>query len=288
MPAFMAISGYVAYRPNSSGYDGKTFFSIIYRRFRQLIVPFILWSILLMLIKSRLSFNNAIDLLLHPDGGLWFLWVLFIINVFIIFGIWVAERIQIKEEYLIVGIGLLLAGLMVVFDIRMFGFQFIAYYYLFYTLGYLLNKHNNHLATKNKLVIILLTLVWFVLAWFWNMHQLPYFLNSLPLPHSLIQYLYRFVTATIAIYVLFAASPFLLNKDNIINHPFVSLGTISLGIYTTHFVLIEKIVGLCRSWGLSDVLIITSSFIIALLISWLIVWLLSKWKITARLLLGKI
>ena len=286
MPAFMAISGYVAYRSKRS--RGESCLSIIYRRFKQLVVPFILWSILLLLINTSLSFKNAIALLLYPDGGLWFLWVLFIINVLFVFGSWLAEILKIKQAYIIVGIGLVLAGIMIVFDFRLFGFQFIAYYYLFYSLGYFLNKYNEQLVTKNKYVIILLSLAWLVFAWFWNMHKLPVFLNAIPLPGMLLQYIYRFVTAVMAIYVLIAASPLVLNKENGFNRPFVNLGTISLGIYTTHFILIKKIVDLCLRWGVSDDLAIISSFIIALLISWLIVWLLSKWKITAKYLLGKL
>jgi len=289
MPAFMAISGFLAYRPNDlQRKDINYCLSLIYRRFQQLIVPFILWSIMLMVINHSLSLNKATSLMLYPDGGLWFLWVLFIINVFFILGSWMAECLKINEDYFIIGIGLLLAGIMVAFDFRLFGFQFIAYYFLFYSLGYFLNKYNNRLVTKNKVVIIILSLIWLVLAWFWNMHELPGFLNAIPLPHTLMQYFYRFITAAIAIYVLVAISPLLLNKENVFNQPFVRLGTISLGIYTTHYILIGKIVGLCSSWGLNDVFIIISSFIIALLGSWLIVWLLSKWKVTERLLLGKI
>ena len=289
MPAFMAMSGFVAYRPNRSlGMGISNCISTIYRRFLQLVIPFVIWTLILLVIKSGLTLGNIKLYLFYPDKGLWFLWVLFIINVFFFLGSWVAERLKIKEEYLIVGIGLLLAGIMVVFDFRLLGFQFIAYYYLFYSLGYFLNKYNDRLVTKKKVVIVILSLVWLVLAWFWNMHELPGFLNEIPIPHTLMQYFYRFVTAAIAIYVLISVFPLILNGENSFNHPFVKLGTISLGIYTTHFIFIGRIVKLCSSWGLNDIFVIISSFIIALLGSWLIVWLLSKWKITARLLLGKI
>lgn len=261
---------------------------MIYRRFGQLVIPFILWTLILMVCNSGLTLEKIKLHLLYPDKGLWFLWVLFIINMFFVLGSWFANRLKVKEWYIILGIGLLLAGFMIVFDLRMFGFQFIAYYYLFYSLGYFLNKHNNCLVIKNKLVIIILSLVWLVLAWFWNMHKLPGFLSVIPLPNSLMQYIYRFVTAAIAIYVLIAAFPFMLNGENGFNHPFVKLGTISLGVYTTHFIFIGKIVKLCSSWGLNDTFVIILSFVIALWGSWLIVWLLSKWKITARFLLGKI
>ena len=77
------------------------------------------------------------------------MWVLFFINVFFITSSWLAERLKIKQEVVILLICLLLAGVMVSFEPRLFGFQFIAYYFLFYTLGYYLHKHEEKIITKN-------------------------------------------------------------------------------------------------------------------------------------------
>ncbi len=241
-----------------------------------------------MLVKGSFTLETIKTYLLYPDKGLWFLWVLFFINVFFVLGVWLAEHIRVKQEIVILLICLLFAGVMVVFEPRIFGFQFIAYYFLFYSLGFFLHKYEEKIITKNPFVITTLILCWFVLAWFWKMHDLPYWLESFPLPSTLMQYSYRFITAAIAIYILLAVSPMALNSDKWLNQPFVSLGAISLGIYTTHFILIGRIVKLSSSFGLGENMTIIMTFVVALLVSWVIVWLLGKWKVTARYMLGKV
>lgn len=247
-----------------------------------------IWTIIMLIINNNLKLNSIINSVLYPDSGLWFLWVLFIINVVFVFGTWFAERLKIKEGYIIVAIGLLLAGIMVAFDFRLLGFQFIAYYYLFYSMGYFLNKYNDRLVTKKKNVIVLLSLVWLALAWFWNMHELPNFLKVIPIPLIIMQYFYRFVTAALAIYLLIAFMPQFLDNEKRWNKPLEHFGKISLGIYTVHYLLMGKIVWVYSSLGLSNPLIIISSFITGLLVSWLIVWLISEWNVTSTWLLGKV
>ena len=288
MPAFMAASGFLAFRPFVIRGGINSCWATVCRRFQQLVIPFLIWTTLLMFVKGNFSWDSIKTYLFYPDGGLWFLWVLFFINVFFITSSWLAERLKIKQEVVILLICLLLAGVMVSFEPRLFGFQFIAYYFLFYTLGYYLHKHEEKIITKNSIVIAALTLCWFVLAWFWKMHELPSWLGFVPFSATMMQYVYRFITAAIAIYVLLAASPMVLNSEKWLNKPFVRLGSISLGIYTTHFILIGKIVKLFWGLGLGENMTIIVAFIVALLVSWVIVWLLSKWKVTARFMLGKI
>ena len=205
-----------------------------------------------------------------------------------LFGDWVAEKLKLHQETVIVTLCLLLAAIMVVFDIRILGFQFIAYYFIIYSAGYYLHKYHGKVVTNNHWLLAALAIVWGFLAWFWNMHSLPVFLQGIPVPATLAQYAYRFVTALIAIYLLFAVSPKLLDSGKGWNKPFVSMGGISLGIYTTHFILIGRIIEGYRIVGLNEFFLIVCSFVSALLVSWLIVWLLSKWKVTATWMLGKV
>lgn len=186
----------------------------------------------------------------------------------------------------IIGFCLLFVGLMVFADIRILGYQFFAYYFLFYTVGYYLNKYNHYCA--NKWLLCLLAGIWVVMAWFWEMHELPRFLKGLPLPETLLQYSYRFFTALMAVYVLFGIGPKLLDCDARWNTPFVSLGKVSLGIYVVHLLLMPLIVGTLNGFIGGSATIISISFIVALFASWLVVLLLSKWAVTNRLLLGKI
>lgn len=286
MPAFMAVSGFVAFRPSGGGKITNRL-SVIYRRMRQLIVPFFIWTIVLMLVQSGISLENIKKYLIYPDNGLWFLWVLFFINVFFIFGDYISERIKSKQDYVIAAICMALAAVMVLFEIRVFGFQFFAYYFMFYSFGFFVHKYYDKVVTNNTSITIGLTFVWIVLAWFWKMHELPSWLHFLPM-QGLMQYGYRFITAAIAIYVLFAVSPLILNKDNTWNRPIMKLGSLSLGIYTTHFILIGSVVVFCRGLFENDSVVVVSSFLLALLLSWVIVWLLSKWSVSSKYFLGKI
>lgn len=286
MPAFMAMSGFLAYRVGGQ-WGGQTVISVLYRRFWQLLIPFLLWTLLLAGTNESL-FTNLESYFLYPDGGLWFLWVLFFINVFFVLGSSLAERLKVAQEFVILGTCLFLVGLMVVFDVRVFGFQFISYYFLFYSLGYYLNKYNKSLITENVIVLVILFLIWSVLAYFWRMHELPPALQRVPLPGTLLQYAYRFTTAAIAIYIMIAIFPKILHKDNQLNKSLAKIGVYSLGIYTTHMILIGKICSFYSALDFCDSVVIPVTFITSFIVSWIIVWSLSRWELTSKMLLGKV
>lgn len=284
MPAFIAVSGFLNYRIGG-GITNRL--SIVYRRFRQLLVPFFCWALIRILIKPPYQINSFVNAILYPDGSFWFLWVLFFITMFFYIGDWIAERLRIKQEIVIATFCLVFALLMVFADIRILGFQFIAYYFLFYSLGFYMHKYHE-VVISNGWVLAALTVVWIVMAFFWNMHKLPSFLSSIPLPQLLMQYAYRFLTALVAIIVLFGVSPKVLDKDDNWNVPLLYFGKISLGIYTTHILLMPIIVREIMPFIHETTLIIILTFIVALVVSWFIVWIINQWKVTARLLLGKL
>ena len=179
----------------------------------------------------------------------------------------------------------MLSIIMVVSETRILGFQFIAYYFLFYVVGYYIHKCPK-LVLHNTGILALLVFIWAFMAWFWNMHELPSFLSILPLPVSIMQYAYRFITGLVAVYVLLCITPNIMNKA--CPKMLVELGQISLGIYVVHLLLITHITKvLGNSIDNVDIVIITS-FFIACVLSWLIVKLIQKWELTSRLLLGKV
>ncbi len=118
------------------------------------------------------------------------------------------------------------------------------------------------------------------------MHELPSFLMKIPLPQSVLLYGYRVLTGLIAVYVLIGSGPLLLNNNSVT--PLVNLGRVSLGIYVVHIMIMKWIVSPLHNHISNSFVVIVISFIIALLGSWLCVVQLGKWKITKRLLLGKI
>lgn len=286
MPAFMAVSGYLAFRPHGQG--KVNYWYLLCRRFRQLIIPFVLWTIIMLLQKIDFSIGTIGNYLLFPDKGLWFLWALFFISWLFVTGEWIAQRLKTMHELVEFCMCMLLVTVMVLFEPRIFGFQFIAYYFLFYTLGYYFHKYQEKLVIDRWTFIIPLSVCWFVLAWFWNMHQLPVFLQSIPVPSSILQYLYRFVTAAIAIYVMLAVAQKYLGSTQKWNLPLEHLGKVSLGIYTVHMILIGRIVNAFKQYAMGEELMIICSFAVALIVSWGVVWILNKNRYSAMLFLGKL
>ena len=233
-------------------------------------------------------------MLLYPDRSFWFLWVLFWICVIFNFAQMVASKLKMNEMILILGICLLLFGMMVVMEIRVLGFQFLAYYFLFYTLGYCLHKYEGTalLKTLNKpYVMIALTVLWAFLAWGWTMHGLPSWMPAIPhVPSALIQYAYRGFTALVAIVVLIGVAPKLLNGTGKLNKMICTLGVVSLGLYVVHLSLIGYIVDVTQSImpNISTWACVSVAFVVALALSYLVVWLLNQNEHTARIFLGKI
>lgn len=280
MATFMAISGFLSYRRVV-----QSRFALVFRRFQQLVVPFLIWSIIKILLSKTVTFVSFVRIFIYPDGSFWFLWVLFFINVVFWAGDWMAEKIKVRQEVIIVFISLILVSLMVLFEIRILGFQFIAFYFIFFIFGYYLNKYQ-HIFPFKKWLLITLSVIWAIMGWFWKMHELPSFLMRIPLPQSIMLYGYRVLTGLIAVYVLIGSGPLLLNKNSVT--PLVNLGRVSLGIYVVHIIIMPWIVGLLHNHISYSFAVIVISFIIALLGSWLCVVLLGKWRITNRFLLGKI
>lgn len=279
MPAFMAVSGWLSYRVGG----GQNRLSIIYRRALQLLVPYFAWEMIYRLLNGNLNGESLIKIFTHPY--FWFLWVLFFIIVTFQLGDWLSEKSKVKQEFVMIGIAFLYTVFMVVGEIRILGFQFIAYYFLFYAIGYYIHKYPK-IVVHNIGFLTLLVFIWAFMAWFWNMHELPPFLAILPLPVSIMQYAYRFITGLVAVYVLLCISPIVMN--NACPKMLVELGQISLGIYVVHLLLITHITKLIGYFTDSVNIVIVASFVIACVFSWLIIKLINKWGLTSRLLLGKV
>lgn len=288
MPAFMAVSGYFAYRVHRV-WGGKL--STCKRRFLQLLVPYFAWSIVSMIVSGEVTFLKLENIFLHPDTSFWFLWVLFWINILFVLGQWIAEKCHLDELIPISTICVVLLGMMVGLEFRLFGFQFLAYYFLFYTLGYVVHRFSFLQVSKNG-VLVLLLFAWFCLAWSWEMHELPNWMPMIPhVPASLLHYAYRGGTAMLAVFFLLGVAPKVLNSDKgIVTRNIREIGVVSLGYYTCHLTLMGYVVDGLKALmnHVNDGIIITSIFVISLVITYIVVEFLKKNIYTARVLLGKI
>lgn len=285
MPAFMSVSGWLAYRMGGASFQSEC---LVSRRFRQLMIPYLVWSIIQYLRHGQLGIENLQRIILYPDAYFWFLWVLFFIYVLFALCQWIARKYDLEDLIVLYATCLLLIGLMVFFEIRLFGFQFIAYYFLFYTIGYTLRKCPIRLFRK-PIVLIVLTIIWGILAWGWNMHQLPSWIPPIPnIPISLQQYIYRGVTAAIAIIVILNVAPQWLNGSGL-NKVISRFGKVSLGIYVVHLTIMGYITdGIRYIYPMSSTAMVIVVSILTAALSCGIVELLYRSKLSAEVLLGKL
>lgn len=288
MPAFMAISGWLAYRPvsNQTG-EGK---NQLIRRFRQLMIPFLLWSVINYLKQGKCTIQELCQIVVYPDSYFWFLWVLFFINALLIAGQMISRKLKIDEIIPFSVICIIMILVVGVFSPQYFGMQFIGYYFIFYILGYFVHRYSNF--TEQPLIsILILFVIWLFLAWNWNMLALPSWFPGIPyVPSSLIHYAYRGITAIIAIVIIFNFAPRVLNGKGYVNQYMSLFGQVSLGVYVIHLMFMGVIIRNCKLIMPSapNLIIILSGVIIALIVSCVIVYILQKNKYTSQLLLGKL
>lgn len=282
MPAFMAMSGYLVY--NINGYSNK--FKVIVKRFKQLIIPLLIWTIAFSFAKG----TNYIGLILYPNNGYWFLWTLFFIIVIFNVVDWISERLHIRQEIAIVCTTLILMIVQTIIpNPRFLAYEYIAYYFPFYMMGCYANKYKE-LLPKNLVLTILLFLLWFVLACYWTPNNTPPFLsgNSF-IPSKILQLSYRMFVPIVFCIAMYLLVPYLKKTSNVIWKILVEIGQISLGIYLVHMVLKRYIVQLLMHVfpTLPISMYIFVEFAAVLIITIVLVKLLQKCDFTNRWLLGK-
>ena len=287
MAAFFAVSGWFAYKGAGITWGGLKM--VCKKRCQQLLVPYVIWSIISFCISGDYSFNNLSALLLFPDKYFWFLWILFWICIVFSLSRYLSVKVNMDELWGIAIASIIMIVDMVAFVFRMFGFQFLAYYFIFYVLGYCMHRFE-FLRFSNKYVLMSLSVLWFLLAWSWNMHKLPnWFPENFPISTTLVQYAYRGLTASIAVIVMLSIVPKLLNGFDRLNSYISRLGAYSLGIYVCHLCfmgsLYKGIDTLFPSFPIwLDVVIL---FTLSLSTTIFIVEILKRNCVTAKLFLGK-
>ncbi len=261
------------------------------RRCYQLVVPYLIWSVLAFLLRGDYTVENLFNIAYMPDNYFWFLWVLFGICVLFSGARTLSARLNVNEMVFILISCVVLLALMVMLEIRVFGFQFLSYYFLFYTAGYCIHKYEASLLRfRRPGYIIGLLCLWLILAWEWTMHGLPGWMPAIPhVPASLLQYIYRGFTALTAVIVLLLTAPYITDGKNGIIRAICFLGDVSLGLYVIHLTIIgyiSRAVDSVADFGSAANVILI--FIITSILSIITVRLLRNYRHTARWFLGKI
>ena len=238
MPAFIAISGYFSH--TNTSLSNRNFWGSIIRRLKQLLVPYFVWSVIHYIKKQDYSLHRIIEYVTLPETSFWFLWVLF--WIFVIFQVirWASMQMKVDEIIIMFLSSLLLIAIMGIYNIRIFGFHLISYYFLFFLLGYCIHRYPVF-RTCSRWTIVIAAIVWFFMAWNWSMHNLPnWFPNSVVIPSAILQVLYRGLTACIAIVCIFNIAPLFLNKPFKTSDVIQWLGEYSLGVYVVHLVVVGQ------------------------------------------------
>ena len=153
MPLFVFLSGFVSYKIETWKSVGK--------RFLQLIVPFFCYNVITFFsagfagisLRDFVEFNLRV--ILRPDLGLWFLWVLFFIHTLFICCRKAAKALQIDERIIVLVVlgGLNLVELITRTDFL--GFHWIAWYFIFFSAGVYIRPFSQmeHVSLDRDLLI---------------------------------------------------------------------------------------------------------------------------------------
>ncbi len=210
MPLFVFISGYLlAYSLSRSSVP-----EVLNSRYKRLFVPFIAWGILgiftdyfLSLIdgKSIGNINFPLDLVnqLFLNPTIWFLFTLFILSCLLLFSIKLEKRFG-KIIYAIIYFLILVIPLNDYCSL-----YYIKWFYLFYMIGYIINKYGMNLINKynNAIVLVISSILFVLLASTWTKSDYIY-LNKMGFESNqyfleILRLLYRYFVAFLGILIAF-------------------------------------------------------------------------------------
>lgn len=280
MPLFIMVSGYLTKNKSLNFYG-------IEKRFKQLVVPYIVWSFFLILKRGDYLYELE-NIILYPDNSYWFLYVLFIDFCILTFVKKNIDFLGVKEVVLVHLVAAIsLSLLMILTEFRLLGLQFICWYYLFFLIGYLYRIYEDYINKFIKYTFLLFP--FFVIGGLTcRQKEIPFFLEIIHLPSTLLLYSYRFMVALVAILFLFP-----LFKQHFIDvHSKIllflsSLGRRSLGIYVVHLFIGKIFVKLLKPFFHTNFSLVCIDFILLLLVSYCVTVLIAENKHVSKYLLGK-
>lgn len=239
MPFFMFLSGYVSF----GTIDGST--SKLLLRFKTLIIPFWCWFLISYVVSlgvfylkggSQPDFLKAVlEILKSPDRGLWFLWVLFL-NILVLFA-----SLKISRKYEEIALLSFYALFNMVIPLTGFGILGMASLMkllLFFSIGYILNKHAYKLRKPFSIAGFVSLVLFPVLVVFWTRSGVPAFAQHITMAHpakSFIIWVYNQAVPLTGIMATYKLFDLIVKFKFVFKDSLISLGRISLEIYSTHF-----------------------------------------------------
>lgn len=169
MAVFMFTSGFACYKPEPR-------LSVIKRRFIQLVVPFVAWSIVLCVINKDPHIDQ---LILFPVKSVWFLWALFCINSIMVICCNVSLRFTFKEEYTCLMAAFVMLILSKYFpNNTLFAVNLISLHFVNFAVGYFSRKYFTCLSNLPHVIWYVGGSMFVVMAYFNQGSFMPFGLPS--------------------------------------------------------------------------------------------------------------
>ena len=280
MPLFMAVSGYVCYRPQLEWHK-------LEKRARQLLVPFFVWAVITCILVGDATYYW--EIIKYPDRGLWFLYALFFISLLLTCCDWLSRKLGIPLEVVALIVALVSSAIVLVFGFKLFGFQLISYHFVFYCAGFFAHKYQIP-EIMHKYIALPLTVFFIVMAFGSGLSVVPKILGlqnnavAVNVLDDLYQYAVGLVSIPVGLYV-FKNARCVGGGNGVLTW----FGRETLALYAIHLTFIVSIVHLMNplmnDWAYS--IKITFLFFLMLCFSVGFDWLLKKNKVTSMLFLGK-
>lgn len=233
MPLFIMISGYLSY----NSINKKSFKEIFISKFKSLIIPLLLWSIIPFIINlDYINIKESIKLFLSIfSTNLWFLWSLFYINILVkIINKFFKDNIFIYILSILITFILPNSIVIKYFNIQFYLYSFLYFYFL---LGYFYKKYDLEEKLKkliNYKILIINTIIFLLLLIPFSKDDYIYLtgMNIIGNYKQLLIDLYRYLIGLSGSIEILLLMKIILPKinDNI-KDKLIYLGKNTLGIY---------------------------------------------------------
>jgi len=261
MPLFMFVSGYLAFRKKMQS-------SYLYKRFASLVVPFAIWLVIYSVFYNfnkimHGQFGSVISFvkegLLFPDhGGLWFLWVLFLIEIFHVF----AQSTT--HKYLIlagISVGLYLTSLVKV--PIYFGLLFVRWHLFFFAMGLAFREYGFLNKISYKSILLMLPFLVVSESSWSRMGSNTFGFHLSSVTQSVYNLANSYLVATLSIVLFFKIATTIKRSNTYV----VWLSENTLAVYAIHGMILILVVGELKEILQESILMTCLTFITTVLIS---------------------
>jgi fucose 4-O-acetylase-like acetyltransferase len=235
MPLFMFLSGVVATYSYEAG-----IFPYLKGKFNLLVVPFLAWYFLGYIISGAYHsisvFEYLKNVVISPDYGLWFLWVLFLNYCFFVVAVKIEKRFG------------LLAYPVVYFLIRLLpfgilGIAFVKVHFVYFIAGQLLFRFRNYLkkyvplfAVAGAVLFPMLVSQWHRVGGYGFASKLDNFFAAAETLHlaNIVLQLISLLMAFSGIVLAYILMQYVVAKISFLNKLFCWLGKHTMDVYVSH------------------------------------------------------